>query len=200
MVVHKRIAQAIKKRLPKKGKVKHDLPAISDIPAFFPYPGVGALALRNPGLATAVGTYMLMEATQPYWGPPVEASGERTREQYDAFMDEYFGSRGQVGPPATLSPKWPRFAPEHETPDTPTKPKRKISKANKATKLAYAYLVKLDKGKMTRKKCRALLKKAAKMASKANPNTKSRIGKRITKMLKECGKIRRNIWGTNKRY
>jgi len=199
MVVHKRIAQAIKKRLPKKGKVEHDLPAIPQKYGFPPL-GLGLLAARGNPAAVALLTYIAMEQTQPYWGPPVEAHGERTREQYDAFMDEYFGSRGQVGPPAVLSPKWPRFAPEHETPDTPTKPKRKISKANKATKLAYAYLVKLDKGKMTRKKCRALLKKAAKMASKANPNTKSRIGKRITKMLKECGKIRRNIWGTNKRY
>jgi len=38
------------------------------------------------------------------------------------------------------------------------------------------------------------------MASKANPATKSRIGKRITKKLKECGKIRRDVWNTNKRY
>lgn len=200
MVIHKRIAKAIKKRLPKKGKVEHDLPALSDIPAFFPYPGIAKLAVRNPGLATAVGTYILMEATQPYWGPPVEASGARTREQYDAFMDEYFGSRGQVGPSAVLPPGVPRFAPEHEISRAPTKTKRKISKANKATKRAYAYLLKLDKGKMTRKKCQQLMKKAARMASKANPNTKSRIGKRINKMLKECAKIRRDIWGTNKRY
>ena len=207
-MVHKRVkkklrsikkAIAIKKRLPKKGPVKHDLPSLSEIPAFFPYPGIGRLALRNPGLATAVGTYMLMEATQPYWGPPVEAHGERTREQFDAFMDEYFGSRGQVGPPTVLKPQWPRFTPEREMPRAPTKTKRKTSKANKAMKKAYAFLRKQHKGKLTQKKCRELMRKAAKMASKANPGTKSRIGKKLTKMLKECRKIRRSVWGTNKR-
>ena len=141
-MVHKRIAKAIKKRLPKKGKVEHDLPALSEIPAFFPYPGIGALALRNPGLATAIGTYMLMEATQPYWGPPVEAHGQRTREQYDAFMDEYFGSRGPVGDVVSIRRDRQR-SPASEKATTVTK--RKISKANKAMKKAYAYLRKQHK-------------------------------------------------------
>jgi len=196
MVVHKRIATAIKKRLPKKGEVKHDLPALSDIPAFFPYPGIARLAVRNPGLATAVGTYILMEATQPYWGPPVEAHAERTREQYDAFIDEYFGSRGPRG--ALPSLRQPGF-PEMPTLRAPTKPKRKTSKANKAMKKAYAWLIKGHKGKMTQKKCRELLKKASRMASKANPGTKSRIGKSKGKMLKECKRIRKQVWGTLKR-
>jgi len=200
MVVHKRIAKAIKKRLPKKGEVKHDLPALSDIPAFFPYPGIARLAVRNPGLATAVGTYILMEATQPYWGPPVEAHAERTREQYDAFIDEYFGSRGPTGSlPSLRDPRFPQM-PEMPAPRAPTKPKRKTSKANKATQKAYAWLLKQHTGKMTQKKCRELLKKAARMASKANPNTKSRIGKRINKMLKECVKIRKSTWNRSKRY
>jgi len=135
MVVHKRIAKAIKKR----GKVKHDLPSISDIPAFFPYPGVGALAVRNPALATAVATYMIMEATQPYWGPGVEAHGTRTREQYDAFIDEYFGARGTRGAlPSLRDPQFPQM-PEAKASISST---RKISKANKAMKKAYAWLIK----------------------------------------------------------
>jgi len=200
MVVHKRIAKAIKKRLPKKGKVKHDLPAISDIPAFFPYPGVGALAVRSPALATAVATYMIMEATQPYWGPPVEAHGTRTRQQYDALMDEYFGSRGPRGSLPSLPD--PRYLPEMPgvTPKALIPPTRKTSKANKAMKKAYAWLIKGHKGKMTQKKCRELLKKASRMASKANPGTKSRIGKTSrSKMLKECRRIRKQVWGTLRR-
>jgi len=192
MVVHKRIAKAIKK----KREVKHDLPPLSDIPAFFPYPGVGALALRNPGLATAVGTYMLMEATQPYWGPPVEAHGQRTREQYEAFIDQFINPRGQVGPSTYLRPGMPDF---RKTPRATTLAKRKVSKANKAMKKAYAWLIKGHKGKLSQKKCRELLKKASKMASKANPGTKSKIGKGRTRMLKQCRQIRKTIWGTLKR-
>jgi len=199
MVVHKRIAQAIKKRLPKKGPVKHDLPSLSEIPAFFPYPGIGRLALRNPGLATAVGTYMLMEATQPYWGPPVEAHGERTREQFDAFMDEYFGSRGQVGPPTVLKPQWPRFTPEREMPRAPTKTKRKKSRSNIAFQRAYAFLRNKHKGKMTQKKCRMLMRKASKMAGKANPHTPSRIGRGGDWIKRHCRKIRKGVWPGVKR-
>jgi len=200
MVIHKRVAKAIKKRRPKKGKVKHDLPAISDIPAFFPYPGLGMAALKSPGLASAVATYLIMEATQPYWGPPVEAHGQKMRQQYDAFIDEYFGSRGPRGSlPALRQPGFPEM-PAMATPKALIPPTRKVSKANKAMKKAYAWLLKGHKGKMTQKKCRELLKKAARMASKANPGTKSRIGKRTSKMLKECMKIRKNTWNRSKRY
>jgi len=63
-------------------------------------------------------------------------------------------------------------------------------------KKAYAWLIKGHKGKMTQKKCRELLKKASRMASKANPGTKSRIGKTSrSKMLKECRRIRKQVWG-----
>jgi len=202
MPVHKRVAQAIKKRLPKKGKVKHDLPSLAEIPAFFPYPGIGRLALTNPGLATAVGTYILMEATQPYWGPPVEAHAERTREQYEAFMDEYFSSRGQVGPPTTLPRGMPQFAPmrpEMAAPRAPTKTKRKISKANRAMKMSYDFYRKKHKGKMTQKKCRELMRKASKMAGKANPHTKSRIGKGSDWIKRHCRKVRKGVWNTSKR-
>ena len=44
------------------------------------------------------------------------------------------------------------------------------------------------------------MRKAATMASKANPGTKSRIGKKLTRMLKECKRIRKSVWGTTKRY
>jgi len=181
MVVHKRIAKALIKKVPKV--------AVAGLPpaAYYPYVALG-VTLGN----------LVTNLTRPHWEKPVSQSGFEMGTEVRKMFD-------MLALPLTyeqIDPESPWRIPEghEETPRAPTKPKRKVSKANKATKRAYAYLAKLEKGKMTRKKCRALLKKAAKMASKANPNTKSRIGKRITKMLKECGKIRRDIWGTNKRY
>jgi len=92
-----------------------------------------------------------------------------------------------------LAPMMPEQAPPESKP-------RKVSKANKATSKAWKLLTARVKGKLTQEKCRKLLKKCATMASKANPNTKSRIGKGTSQMCKDCRKIRKQIWGTTKRY
>ena len=184
-----------KKEKKKESKVKTDLPALSDIPAFFPAPGVGALALTNPAVAGALLGYTIAEATQKYWGPPVEAHARRTRERFTSEsidpsspwnIPEGWGyqAQGPIGPPAPEA----------------IKRTRKVTKANKATKMAWDVLTKGRKGKLTKSACQKLLKKCSMMASKANPNTKSRIGKAKNKTTRECRKIRRKIWGTSKRY
>jgi len=66
------------------------------------------------------------------------------------------------------------------------KVKRKLSKANKAMKQAM-------------KATKNNFKQATKIASKANPNTKSKIGKGATKVKKLARKIRKSIWGTLRR-
>jgi len=67
------------------------------------------------------------------------------------------------------------------------KVKRKLSKANKAMKQAM---------KATKNK----FKEATKLASKANPNTKSKIGKGSSRLKKLARKIRKSIWGVTKRF
>jgi hypothetical protein len=188
-----------KKEKKKDSKVKTDLPSLSEIPAFFPAPGVGALALTNPAVAGALLGYTIAEATQKYWGPPVEAHARRTRARFRKdtstaidpsspwFIPEGY-SMGPYGPPA------PAVAP------MPVKRTRATTKANKATKMAWKILTKGRKGKLTQAACQKLLKKCSIMASKANPNTKSRIGKAKNGTTKACKKIRKTIWGTNKRY
>jgi hypothetical protein len=66
------------------------------------------------------------------------------------------------------------------------KAKRVVSKANKAMKLAM-------------KATKNNFKEATKIASKANPNTKSKIGKGVTKAKKLARQIRKKIWGTLRR-
>jgi len=66
------------------------------------------------------------------------------------------------------------------------KVKRKLSKANKAMKQAM-------------KATKNNFKQATKVASKANPNTKSRIGKGSSKVQKLARKIRKSIWGKLRR-
>ena len=139
-----------------------------------------------------------MENTERFWGPRVEAHAQRTRDRFrkdtSTAIDpsspwnipEGWGyqAKGPIGPPAPMT----------------TKRTRKVTKANKATKLAWDMLQKRMKGKMTKEKCQKLLKKCSMMASKANPNTKSRIGKGKNQTCKDCRKIRKSIWNTNKRY
>ena len=164
--------------------------------------GLLAAAAVNPYVAAAIGTglgtYAMMENTERLWGPRVEAHAQRTRDRFrkdtstalvpsSAWdIPEAWGyqARAPIGPPAPAT----------------VKRTRKVSKANKATKKAYRFLADNSKGKMTQKKCCDLLKKAASMASKANPATKSRIGKGNTPMKRECRKIRKDIWKTTKRY
>lgn len=196
-------AKKTKKRR-KTGDRLPDLPG-PDIPLYGPAGGLAGLAVAaatNPIVAAAIGTglgtYALMENTEKYWGPRVEAHAQRTRDRFrkdtstaidpssawDIPEGWGYQARGPIGPPA----------PE------PVKRTRKVSKANKATKQAYNWLKKSVKGKMSQKKCCDLLKKAAKMASKANPNTPSRIGKGRTPMKGECRKIRKRVWNTKRRY
>ena len=67
------------------------------------------------------------------------------------------------------------------------KSKRKLSKANKAMKQAM-------------KATKNNFKQATKIASKANPATKSKIGKGATKMKRLARKIRKSVWGVTKRF
>jgi len=66
------------------------------------------------------------------------------------------------------------------------KVKRKLSKANKAMKQAM-------------KATKNNFKQATKIASKANPTTKSKIGKGTSKVKRLARKIRKSIWGKLKR-
>jgi len=66
------------------------------------------------------------------------------------------------------------------------KARRKLSKANKAMAIAM---------KVTKNN----FKQATKIASKANPNTKSKIGKGTTKVKKLARKIRKSVWGRLRR-
>jgi hypothetical protein len=160
---------------------------LPDIPGNIPIPGISAIlkALKVPGpIAALVGAYQAAELTEDYWGPR---------------LFDYYGQ----GYPDPLRPEsiYVEGSPDRYigAPDMPQKAKRKVSKANKATKRAYAFLRKKSKGKMTQKKCCDILKKAALMASRANPNTPSRIGKGRSPMKTECRKIRKSIWNTTRR-
>jgi hypothetical protein len=95
------------------------------------------------------------------------------------------GPSGQIGPPA---------------PQVKVKPKkRQVSKSNKAMSGLYKFLAKQQKGKMTQAKCRKLLSRCSKIIGKANPTTKSRIGKGSSKNQKLARKMRKQYWGTTKR-
>jgi len=64
--------------------------------------------------------------------------------------------------------------------------KRKLSKANKA--MAKAMIATHNN-----------FKQATKIASKANPNTKSKIGKGTSTIKRLARKIRKSVWGTLRR-
>jgi len=66
------------------------------------------------------------------------------------------------------------------------KVKRQLSKANKAMKQAM-------------KATKNNFKEATKLASKANPNTKSKIGKGSSRLKKLARKIRKSVWGKLRR-
>jgi hypothetical protein len=199
---------AHKKPKKKKSKVKFDLPSLSEIPAFFPAPGIGALALTNPVVAGALLGYTVAEKTQGIWGPPVEAHAQATRADVDRFMQQ-FKQFKETGP-ASVGGGRTGFVPQTPTgipipapfamAEAPVKRTRKVTKANKATKKAWKILTRGRKGKLTKSACQKLLKKCSMMASKANPNTKSRIGTAKNGTTKACKKIRKEIWGTTKRY
>ena len=204
MVLRRKSKKKKSKSKRKRGDRLPDLPG-PDIPLYGPAGGLAGLAIAaatNPIVAAAIGTglgtYALMENTERFWGPPVERHAQRTRDRFrkdtSTAIDpaspwnipEGWGyqAQGPIGPPA----------PE------PVKRTRTVTKANKATKMAWEMLTKGRKGKLTKSACQKLLKKCSMMASKANPNTKSRIGKAKNGTTKACKKIRKKIWGTNKRY
>jgi hypothetical protein len=190
-------AKKYKKRLP-------DLPG-PDVPLYGPLGGLVGLAMRNPIVPAILGAYALAENTERFWGPPVSAHAQRTRDRFRKdtstgidpsspwIIPEGWGyqAQGPMGPPAPSM---------QATADQPVKRTRKVTKSNKATKKAWDMLRKRMKGKMTKEKCQKLLKKCSMISSKANPNTKSRIGKGKTQTCKDARKIRKEIWGTTKRY
>lgn len=210
---HKRIKKAISKvkKAVSKRKTGDRLPDLPfpDIPTYGPFGGALGLAMRpfvNPYVAAAVasgfGTYAMLENTEKYWGPPVERQASWTAKQWEEYQDwyernirsRYAGSEIDPDSPVDLSRRGMSM------PGEPVKRTRKVSKANKATSRAYKFLQKGVKGKMTKKRCCSLLKRAQAMASKANPNTKSRIGKGRSKNKTECRRMRKSLWGTTKRY
>jgi len=208
---HKTIKKAIRKvKKAVRGKTGDrlpDLPGI-DMPLYGPAGGLVGLAMRpfvNPFVAAAVasglGTYAMLENTEKYWGPPVEAQATWTARQWEEYQNWYEQNIRSLYAGSEIDPDSPLgyMPPARTTPKAPTKQKRKVSKANKAFKKAYTVVTKGFKGKMTRKKCAYFMRKASKMASKANPNTKSRIGKAKNATTRHCRKIRKGVWGVTKR-
>ena len=90
--------------------------------------------------------------------------------------------RERMPSPASGQGGSPTFSGESVAP----KVKRKLSKANKA----MAKAMKATKNNF---------KQATKIASKANPNTKSKNGKGATKGKKLARKIRKSVWGRLRR-
>ena len=90
--------------------------------------------------------------------------------------------RESMPSPASGQGGSPTFSGESIAP----KVRRKVSKANKAMKQAM-------------KATKNNFKQATKIASKANPATKSKIGKGTSKAKKLARKIRKSVWGSIKR-
>jgi len=160
---------------------------------------VAAAASLHPAVRFPLMAYMMAENTEKYWGPTVYGKADDYMDWYEKnIRAQYAGS--EIDPRSPLGYYPPRMGPMGPPEPEAQRVKRKVSKANKATSRAYKFLQKGVKGKMTQKKCCALLKRAQSMASKANPNTKSRIGKGRSKNKTECRKMRKSLWGTTKRY
>lgn len=196
MVVHKRVAKALSKRKPKKLPAKL-LPGIArprPPSKFTKAPPPQAIPWWIVPMITSVYHYGRHEEVRNWW----ERRGEDWREWRDPAV------------PTEIDPESPWMLPEgyaYETPmmpgvappRAPTKIKRKISKANRAMKMSYDFYRRKFKGKMTQKKCREIMRKASKMAGKANPHTRSRIGKGGDWIKRHCRKVRKGIWNTTKR-
>ena len=160
---------------------------------------VATIAALHPAVRLPLMGYMMAENTEKYWGPHVYGAADNYMDWYERNVRNLYAGT-EIDPKSPLGYYPPRRGPMGPPAPEPKATKRKISKANKATKMAYNLLKSRVKGKLTKEKCQKLLKKCAKMASKANPNTKSRIGKGKTQMCADCRKIRKKIWNTNKRY
>ena len=100
----------------------------------------------------------------------------------DDIRDVAQDLRQRLPSPASDQGGSPTFSGESVAP----KVKRKLSKANKAMKQAM-------------KATKNNFKQATKIASKANPNTKSKIGKGTSTVKKLARKIRKSVWGTLRR-
>ena len=207
---HKKVKKAlgkVKKAILKrpKGDSLPDLPG-PDIPTYGPLGGLLGLAMRNPYIPAALGAYALAENTERLWGPPVEAHASWTAKQWEEYQNWYqqnirsLYAGTEIDPESALGYYPPRRGPMGPPEPEAQRAPRKVSAANKATSRAYKFLKKDVKGKLTQKKCCQLLKRAQSMASKANPRTKSRIGKGRSKNQKECRRMRKSLWGTTKRY
>jgi hypothetical protein len=97
------------------------------------------------------------------------------QELQEGLEESKFLGGAEVGPLAALP--MPKVG----------KVKRKVSKANRAMKKAM-------------KATKNNFKQSTKIASKANPNTKSKIGKGGTKNKRLARKIRKSVWGVTKRF
>jgi len=174
----------------REGDILPDLPG-PDLPLYSP---VGGLAGRlNPYLGAVLGAYAMLENTEQWWGP-------RLWEGYGQGYPEPLRPQALMGAPGVSSRQAMSMVEDpFMVEDVSVKPTRKITKANKATKMAWKMLTKGRKGKLTQSACQKLLKKCSMIASKANPNTKSRIGTAKNGTTRCCKKIRKSIWGTNKR-
>lgn len=203
-----RIKKAIRRR--KDRKTGDRLPSLGEIsetfsPRLLVSPSIAAVLKRNPAIAAGLAAYAAAEMTEKYWGPPVEQQAQWTARQWEEYQDwyerniraQYAGSEIDPNSPLGYMPAPTRSM---EMPEEPAKRTRKVTKANKATKMAWDILTKGRKAKLTKSACQKLLKKCSMMASKANPNTKSRIGTAKNGTTKACKKIRKTIWGTTKRY
>ena len=101
----------------------------------------------------------------------------------DEIVDVARSLRDKVPSPASGQGGSPTFSGEAVVP----KVKRKLSKANKAMKQAM-------------KATKNNFKQATKIASKANPATKSKIGKGTSTVKRLARKIRKSVWGVTKRF
>lgn len=200
----KKTGSKVKKRVKKFAETVVERAERSDLLPDVPGPdpvinAVATIAALHPAVRLPLAGYMLAENTEHIWGPRVYGTADKYMDWYEKNVrDLYAGT--EIDPRSPLGYYPPRMGPMGPPAPEPQKAKRKVSKANKATSRAYKFLKNGVKGKMTQKKCCDLLKKAQMMASKANPNTKSRIGKGRSKNKTECRKMRKSIWGTTKRY
>ena len=188
----------------KKGKTGDRLPdlPLPDIPFYGPLGGLLGLAIRNPYIPTALGAYALAENTERWWGPPVEQSAQWTAKQWEEYQDWYERNiraqyAGTQVPFQDVRKPMQVMATGEAKVEKPKK--RKVSTSNKAMSGLYKFLLKEQKGRNTQAKNRKLLAQCAKIVGKANPNTKSRIGKGKSKNQKLARKCRMDYLGTKKR-
>jgi len=196
MVVHKRIAKALSKRKPKKLPTRRPTSIVRPRPPskFTSAPPARAVPWWIVPIITSAYHYGRHEEVRNWW--------ERRGEDWREWRDPSVPTEIDPGSPWTITGDWeetPGMPMYSEMPKAPTKTKRKKSRSNIAFQRAYAFLRNKHKGKMTQKKCRMLMRKASKMAGKANPHTPSRIGKGGDWIKRHCRKIRKGVWPGVKR-